>query len=101
MPAEGYLVTFPAIAFRKKKENEFKKVVPIGEDPATHGHWCTFSDFYHAMGVLPSTQPLDALGSSFILSSFDVACTCCVPYVEDTVFGVGMNVGCDDCNCSH
>ena len=50
------------------------------------------------MGVLPSTQPVATLGSSFILSSFDVACTCCVPYVEATVFGVGMNIGCDDCN---
>ena len=27
------------------------------------------------MGVLPSTQPVATLGSSFILSSFDVACT--------------------------
>ena len=53
---------------------------------------------YHTMGVLPSTQPVATLGSSFILSSFDMACTCCVPYVEATVFGVGMNVGCDDCN---
>ena len=38
------------------------------------------------------------LGSSFILSSFGLACTCHVPYGETTVFGVGMNVGCDDCN---
>ena len=37
---------------------------------------------YHTMGVLPSTQPVATLGSSFILSSFDVACTCCVPYVR-------------------
>ena len=22
-------------------------VVPIGEDPAAHGHWCTFTDLYH------------------------------------------------------
>ena len=31
--------------------------------------------------------------------------TCCVPYVEAAVFGVGMNVGCDDSihgtGCSH
>ena len=27
---------------------------------------------YHTMGVLPSTQPVAALGSSFILSSFDM-----------------------------
>ena len=52
----------------------------------------------HTMGVLPSTQPVATLGSSFILSSFDMACTCCVPYVEATAFGVDMNVGCDDCN---
>ena len=51
---------------------------------------------YHTMGVLPSTQPAATLGSSFILSNFDLACTCCVPYVEATVFGVDMNVGCDD-----
>ena len=24
-------------------------VVPIGEDPAAHGHWCAFTDLYHAM----------------------------------------------------
>ena len=55
---------------------------------------------YHAMGVLPSTQPVATLGSSFILSSFDMACTCCVPYVrrEATAFGVGVNIDCDDCN---
>ena len=28
---------------------------------------------YHTMGVLPSTQPVATLGSSFIWSSFDVA----------------------------
>ena len=22
-------------------------VVPIGEDPAAHGHWCAFTDLYH------------------------------------------------------
>ena len=24
-------------------------IVPIGEDPAAHGHWCTFTDLCHAM----------------------------------------------------
>ena len=24
-------------------------VVPVGEDPAAHGHWCAFTDLYHAM----------------------------------------------------
>ena len=35
-----------------------------------------------------------------MLASFDVACTRVVylTYVEATVFGVGMNIGCDDCN---
>ena len=28
-----------------------------GEDPAAHGHWCTFTDFYHTKSVLQSTQP--------------------------------------------
>ena len=23
--------------------------MPIGEDPAAHGHWCIFIDFYHTM----------------------------------------------------
>ena len=54
------------------------------------------------MGVLPSTQLVATLGStnSFILPSFDLACTCCVPYAEATVFDVvaSMNIGCDDCN---
>ena len=49
----------------------------------------SFMRLYHTMGVLPSTQPVATLGSSIILSSFDVACTCCVPYAEATVFGVG------------
>ena len=31
------------------------------------------------MGVLTSTQPVAMLGSSFILTSFDMACTCRVP----------------------
>ena len=31
-------------------------VVPIGEDPAAHGHWCTFIDLYHAIVTLPTTQ---------------------------------------------
>ena len=30
-------------------------VVPIGEDPAAHGHWCAFTDLYHAM---PCTMPV-------------------------------------------
>ena len=36
---------------------------------------------YHTMGVIrvPSTQPVATLASSFIMSSFDMACTCCVP----------------------
>ena len=34
---------------------------------------------YHTMGVLPSTQPVASLG--FIPASFDLACTCSVPYV--------------------
>ena len=35
-----------------------------------------------------------------VILSFDVACTCVVylTYVEATVFNVGMNIGCDDCN---
>ena len=24
-------------------------VVPVGEDPAAHGHWCAFTDLYHAI----------------------------------------------------
>ena len=49
------------------------------------------------MGVLPSTQPVATLGSSFIWASFDLACTCCVPYhttagttVEVTARGVRL-----------
>ena len=43
------------------------------------------------MDVLPPTQSVATLGFSFILSCFDVSCTCGVPFVEATVFGVGMN----------
>ena len=57
---------------------------------ATIGRLC------HAMGVLPSTQPVATLGSSFILSSFDVACACCVPFclalLRGGVGGGGMLV---------
>ena len=31
---------------------------------------------YHTMGVLPSTQSVAAFGSTLVLSSFDLACTC-------------------------
>ena len=41
---------------------------------------CIACALCHAMGVLPSTQPVATLGSSFILSSFDMVCTCCVPF---------------------
>ena len=23
--------------------------MPIGEDPAAHGHWCAFTDIYHTI----------------------------------------------------
>ena len=52
----------------------------------------------YTMGVLPSMQPVATFGSSFILSFFDLACPCCVPYVVATVFGVGRDVGSDNCN---
>ena len=39
-------------------------VVPIGEDPAAHGHWCAFTDLYHATPChAPWTQPLTATGA--------------------------------------
>ena len=50
------------------------------------------------MGVLPSTQSVATISSSFSLSSFDLVCTCCAPYVEATVIGVGSDAGRDDCN---
>ena len=34
------------------------------------------ADVRHTMGVLPSTQPVATFGSSFILLSVDLACTC-------------------------
>ena len=74
---------------------------------ATH-FWCTFThlchaftDLCHAMGVLPSTRPVAALGFSFFFLTWLARMPCharCAPYAEATVFGVGMNVGCDDCN---
>ena len=27
-------------------------IVPIGEDPAAHGHWCAFTDLYHTIPSL-------------------------------------------------
>ena len=47
--------------------------------PGRFGGHLSFTDLCHTMGVLPSTQPVATRGSSFILSSFDMACTCCVP----------------------
>ena len=23
--------------------------MPVGEDPAAHGHWCAFTDLYHTI----------------------------------------------------
>ena len=48
--------------------------------PGRFGRQVSVTDIYHTMGVLPSTQPVATLGSSFILSSFDMACACCVPF---------------------
>ena len=31
-------------------------VVPIGEDPAAHGHWCAVTDLYHAIPYPPTAQ---------------------------------------------
>ena len=46
-------------------------VVPVGEDPAAHGHWCAFPDLYCAMphhagsfgtwDVLPSISMVDSV----------------------------------------
>ena len=42
--------------------------VPSGEDPATHGHWCTFTDLYH---TIPYRIPLgSAWFRHFPISSF-------------------------------
>ena len=39
-------------------------VVPIGEDPAAHGHWCAFTDLYHTIPwPLEYAEHLDPLRS--------------------------------------
>ena len=48
--------------------------------PGRFGGQVSVTGIYHTMGELPSTQPVATLGSSFILSSFDMACMCCVPF---------------------
>ena len=54
---------------------------------------------YHTMGVLPSTQPVAMLALALCcLPLIGLARVVYLTYVEATVFGVGMNVGCDDCN---
>ena len=60
--------------------------------PGRFGRQASVTDIYHAMPwVLPSTQPAATLGSSFILSSvntsFDMACTCCVPCARRVLHG--------------
>ena len=53
---------------------------------------------YHTMDVLPSTQPVATFDSSFIVSSFDVACTCCVPvdcHLPSTIYHLPSTIpGC-------
>ena len=49
------------------------------------------------MVVLPSTQPVAAL-ALFCLPLMWLARVVYLAYVEATVFGVGMNTGCDACN---
>ena len=33
--------------------------MPIGEDPAAHGHWCAFTDMYHTIPYLLSLSLKD------------------------------------------
>ena len=55
---------------------------------------------YHGCATVDATSGYAWL--YFILCSFDLACPCCVPYVEATVFGVdasiGIDVGSDNCS---
>ena len=45
-------------------------VVPVGEDPAAHGHWCTFTDLYHAM-------PCHAISKTQSACPWRVTCIVC------------------------
>ena len=50
--------------------------------PGRFGCQRSVTDIYHTIAwVCFSTQPVAPLGSSFIVSSFDVVYTCCVPVV--------------------
>ena len=35
-----------------------KSCLDLGEDPAAHGHWCTFTDLYH---TIPYHTILDSI----------------------------------------
>ena len=52
-------------------------VVPIGEDPAAHGHWCAFTDLYHAIPYharSPTAQFLRCK-KGFMMVSRDLVCS--------------------------
>ena len=62
-------------------------VVTIGEDPAAHGHWCAFTDLYHAMPChatwLPPCHAMPCLAATSN-SSFTIALSllCAFPHLH-------------------
>ena len=51
----------------------WRSVVPIGEDPAAHNHWCTFTDLYHIIPCHTGVNTSDAAGAIPGVVPFDVA----------------------------
>ena len=71
--------------------------VPIGEDPAAHGHWCAFTDLYHTIpygkftypsqtSTIPYTVCNSVQFSSY--SKFSSSSSC-----SPTFLGVSMHLG--------
>ena len=51
-------------------------VVPVGEDPAAHGHWCTFTDLYHTIPCHSIHESVSPVLRPFGLRFSNEMCVC-------------------------
>ena len=82
----------------------FKNAVPPASQPHSYQVTQLPRDAYAATATLSAYHSAILRSRRIILYWIIKGCFThsltdrCVPYVEATAFGVGMNVGCDDCN---
>ena len=66
------------------------EVVPIGEDPAAHGHWCTFTDLYHATPCHATQREMSSCSCMRVCALHVCLCLCtprvCVLNVFDCLY---------------